>query len=112
MGECACRLSQSDGHSLIMDQLLEQARTVWEGEIDFEGQKLAELLTYAFLSGYFTQNIYNTLYTGLGGTALTFLLVVPPWPFYNQHPQPWLPPKTGRQAWQGVSIEVNGKKVS
>ncbi|GAB1743169.1 hypothetical protein NU219Hw_g9025t1 [Hortaea werneckii] len=104
-----------------MDQLLEQARTVWEGEIDFEGQKLAELLTYvilsisgvvAFLAGYFTQNIYNTLYTGLGGTALTFLLVVPPWPFYNQHPQPWLPPRTGRQAWQGVSIEVDGKKVS
>ncbi|KAI6812701.1 hypothetical protein KC367_g6619 [Hortaea werneckii] len=104
-----------------MEQLLEQARTVLEGEIDFEGQKLAELLTYAILSisgvvaffaGYFTQNIYNTLYTGLGGTALTFLLVVPPWPFYNQHPQPWLPPKTGRQAWQGVSIEVDGKKVS
>ncbi|TKA28996.1 hypothetical protein B0A50_03408 [Salinomyces thailandicus] len=104
-----------------MDQLLEQARTIWEGEIDFEGQKLAELLTYAilsisgviaFLAGYLTQNIYNTLYIGLGGTALTFLIVVPPWPFFNQHPQPWLPSKSSGQAWQGISIEVDGKQVS
>lgn len=88
---------------------------------DFHGQKLSELLTYALLSlagviaflvGFVTQNIYQTLYIGLGGTALTFLVVVPPWPFYNQHPQPWLPSRTGRSALDGVSIEVDGKKVS
>lgn len=88
---------------------------------DFEGQRLAEYLTYgllslagviAFLVGFTTQNIYQTLYIGLGGTALTFLVVVPPWPFFNQHPQPWLPPRTGRGALQGVGIEVDGKKVS
>ncbi|KAK4540930.1 hypothetical protein LTR36_008438 [Oleoguttula mirabilis] len=104
-----------------MDQILEQARTIYEGEIDFKGQQLAELLTYAlltisgiiaFLAGFVTQNIYQTLYIGLGGTALTFLVVVPPWPYYNQNPQPWLPAKTGKSALDGVSIEVDGKKIS
>ncbi|KAK3113123.1 hypothetical protein LTR53_009887 [Teratosphaeriaceae sp. CCFEE 6253] len=104
-----------------MDQLLEQARSIWEGEIDFEGQRLAEYLTYGLLSlfgaiaffvGFATQDIYQTLYFGLGGTALTFLVVVPPWPFFNQHPLKWLPSKTGRGAGlDGISIEVDGKKV-
>lgn len=89
---------------------------------DFAGQRLAEQIStvllsvsgiLAFLVGFITQNVYQTLYIGLGGTALTFLVVVPPWPFYNQQPQPWLPPRTGREALaQGISIEVDGKKVS
>ncbi|EME43239.1 hypothetical protein DOTSEDRAFT_63502 [Dothistroma septosporum NZE10] len=104
-----------------MDQLLEQARSIYEGEIDFEGQRLAEYITYgllsvvgaiAFLAGFITQNIYQTLYIGLGGTALTFLIVVPQWPFFNKHPQPWLPPRTTQGALQGIDIEVDGKKVS
>lgn len=66
----------------------------------------------AFLAGFFTQNIYQTLYIGLGGTALTFVAVVPPWPFFNQHSQPWLPSRSGREALQSISIEVDGKKVS
>ncbi|KAF2170901.1 hypothetical protein M409DRAFT_63931 [Zasmidium cellare ATCC 36951] len=104
-----------------MDAILEQARTIYEGEIDFEGQRLAEYITYgllsvagaiAFLVGFATQNIYQTLYIGLGGTALTFLIVVPPWPFFNKHPQPFLPARTTNSALQGISIEVDGKKVS
>lgn len=118
-----------------MDQLLEQARSIYEGEIvilllryftmsqeltrsqDFKGQQLAEnistaLLTIsgilAFLVGFINQNIYHTLYIGLGGTALTFLIVVPPWPFFNQSPQPWLPPKTGNAALtHGISVNVD-----
>ncbi|KAJ9628510.1 hypothetical protein H2203_002410 [Taxawa tesnikishii (nom. ined.)] len=78
-----------------MDTLLEQARSVWEGQIDFEGQRLADLLStlllstagfLAFIIGYVTQNIHNTLWIGLGGTAFTFLVVVPPWPFFNRNP--------------------------
>lgn len=62
----------------------------------------------AFIYGYATQDVYNTLYVGLAGTALALLIVVPPWPFYNQHPASWLPSsKVG-----GISIEVDGKKVS
>jgi len=103
-----------------MDEILEQARALYEGEIDFEGQRLAEFITYAlltltgvvaFLVGIIGQNIQQTLYIGLGGTALTFLAVVPPWPFFNQHPLPWLPARSGRKALQGISIEVDGKKV-
>ena len=45
-------------------------------------------------------------------TALTFLVVVPPWPFFNQSPQPFLPARTGRQAMvQGITVEVDGKSV-
>ena len=94
---------------------------------DFEGQRLAELLTtillsisgvIAFFAGFVTQNIFQTLYIGLGGTALTFLVVVPPWPFYNQHPLPWLPARSARATvtreavdLQGVEIEVDGKRI-
>lgn len=101
-----------------MDALLEQARTIWEGQIDFEGQRLAELLCnlmlttagfLAFIIGFATQNIAYSLWTGLGGTALTFLVVVPPWPFYNQNPVQWLPSRTGGLG--GVDITVDGKKV-
>ena len=62
----------------------------------------------AFVAGYVTENIYNTLYVSLAGAALALLIVVPPWPFYNQYPASWLPSHT----IGGVSIEVDGKKVS
>ncbi|KAI0603239.1 microsomal signal peptidase 12kDa subunit [Biscogniauxia sp. FL1348] len=84
----------------MAEQLLDQVRDVVEGQIDFEGQKLAEILATALLSiagaisflvGFFLQDIALALKIGLGGTALTFLLVVPPWPFFNRHPVQWLP---------------------
>ncbi|KAF2457153.1 microsomal signal peptidase 12 kDa subunit-domain-containing protein [Lineolata rhizophorae] len=120
----------------MADAVLEKARDLFEGQIvstpppgdghaglmaasqDFEGQRLAELITTvvltltgiaAFLVGYVTQDIYQTLRIGLGGTALTFLLVVPPWPFFNSHSVNWLPP---RGSVAGFDIEVDGKKVS
>ena len=37
------------------------------------------------------QDIKLAVYLGLGGTAATFLLVVPPWPFFNKNPVKWLP---------------------
>ncbi|KAI1826159.1 microsomal signal peptidase 12 kDa subunit-domain-containing protein [Xylaria intraflava] len=84
----------------MADQLLEQVRDVVDGQIDFEGQKLAEILTtvlltivgaISFLVGFFLQDIALALKIGLGGTALIFLVIVPPWPFFNQHPVKWLP---------------------
>ncbi|KAH6624956.1 microsomal signal peptidase 12 kDa subunit-domain-containing protein [Chaetomium sp. MPI-SDFR-AT-0129] len=77
----------------MAEQLLEQARDIFEGQIDFEGQKLVELLVnaVAFLVGYFLQDIKLAVYIGLIGTAAVFLLAVPPWPFYNRHPVKWLP---------------------
>ncbi|KAI1161044.1 microsomal signal peptidase 12 kDa subunit-domain-containing protein [Nemania serpens] len=84
----------------MADQLLEQVRDVVDGQIDFRGQRLAEILATALLSivgavsflvGFFLQDIALALKIGLGGTALTFLAIVPPWPFFNQHPVKWLP---------------------
>ncbi|KAH7386723.1 microsomal signal peptidase 12 kDa subunit-domain-containing protein [Phaeosphaeria sp. MPI-PUGE-AT-0046c] len=101
----------------MSEQLLEQVRDAVEGQIDFEGQRLAEMLTtvllgaagiIAFLIGYFTQDIRLSLYAGLAGTVLTFLVVVPPWPFYNKNPEGWLP---ASNASQGFHIDVDGQKV-
>lgn len=101
---------------------------------DFEGQRLAEMITtallgtvgvcyvylfdypeylhsqvIAFFLGFVSQDIKLTLYIGLAGTALTFLAVVPPWPFYNKYPEQWLPPYNSTTS--GVSIDVDGQKV-
>jgi len=113
-----------------MDAIIEQARQVWEGQIDFEGQRFVELLStvllsaagfLAFVVGFITQNIHNTLWIGLGGTVLTFVVCVPPWPFYNKNPVQWLPSKnasanssagyTGAAGLEGIEITVDGKKV-
>lgn len=60
-------------------------------ERPFPGTGLILMQGLAFIFGYFKQDIVLALYIGLSGTALTFLLVVPPWPFYNTHPVKWLP---------------------
>jgi len=84
----------------MADQLLDQVRDWVEGQIDFEGQKLSELVAnialsvvgaVAFLVGYFLQDIKSAVWITLGGTALTFVAVVPAWPWYTQHPLKWLP---------------------
>lgn len=61
----------------------------------------------AFIVGFALQSIYTTLWVGLAGAALTFLVVVPPYPFYNQSPEPWLPGRALRDA--GLTME--GKKI-
>jgi signal peptidase complex subunit 1 len=54
------------------------------------------------------QDIRLALYIGLAGTALTFLVVVPPWPFYNKNPEDWLPPHNSAAQY---NIDVDGQKV-
>ncbi|KAH8821580.1 microsomal signal peptidase 12 kDa subunit-domain-containing protein [Xylogone sp. PMI_703] len=102
----------------MADQLLERVREIAEGQIDFEGQKLAELLATAlltivgavsFIVGFLLQDIKLALYIGLGGTALTLLIIVPPWPFFNRHPVRWLP-VAGSEP-QSYGITVDGKTV-
>jgi len=102
----------------MSEQMLEQVREAAEGQIDFEGQRLAEMLTtvllgaagiIAFLVGFAQQDIKLALYIGLAGTALTFLVVVPPWPFYNKNPEDWLPARNASAA--SYNINVDGQKV-
>ncbi|KAH7393200.1 microsomal signal peptidase 12 kDa subunit-domain-containing protein [Cadophora sp. MPI-SDFR-AT-0126] len=102
----------------MADQILDQVRELAEGQIDFEGQRLAEYLATALLAifgvisfvvGYVQQDIKRALLIGLGGTAATFLLVVPPWPFFKRHPVKWLP--VGGKESQSHGIVVDGQVV-
>ncbi|KAL9035509.1 MAG: hypothetical protein Q9180_004823, partial [Flavoplaca navasiana] len=95
-----------------------QAQDLFEGQIDFEGQKLTELFStiilaitglLAFVLGFAQGNIWFTLWIGLGGTALAFLVVVPPYPIYNENPEQWLRANSGMS---GSGIEVDGKKIN
>lgn len=93
----------------MADQLLEQARDIFEGQIDFHGQKLADNLAtillsivgaLSFIIGYLLQDIKLAVYIALGGTAVTFGIVLPPWPFFNRNPVKWLPLGGGSTAIQ------------
>ncbi|EOD50212.1 putative microsomal signal peptidase 12kda subunit protein [Neofusicoccum parvum UCRNP2] len=97
----------------MADDLLEKARDFVEGQIDFDGQRLAELLTtallttagiVAFIVGYSTQDIALALRILLAGAVLTFVAVVPPWPFFNKNPATWLAPQSAVTG--GVEVEV------
>ncbi|KAK0711145.1 microsomal signal peptidase 12 kDa subunit-domain-containing protein [Lasiosphaeris hirsuta] len=103
----------------MAEQILDQVRDVVEGQIDFEGQKLAELIAnvalsvvgaIAFLVGYLLQDIKLAVWIALGGTALTFVAVVPPWPFYNNNPVAWLQ-VGGRSQHTTASLVVDEKAV-
>lgn len=63
----------------------------------------------AFSVGYILQDIKLALFVELGGTALVFLAIVPPWPFFNKSPVRWLSP--GGSALPPPTIEVDGKLV-
>jgi len=67
------------------------------------------LQAISFIVGYSLQDIKLSVYIGLGGTALTFLAVVPPWPFYNQHPVKWLPVGGGTSNTSRQNIVVDEK---
>jgi len=74
------------------------------------------------MAGYTTNNIQYTLWTGLAGTLLTFVLVVPPWPFFNTSPPKWLAARasggggaTGAQDFKGMEglegVDLGGISV-
>ncbi|KAF2434718.1 SPC12-domain-containing protein [Tothia fuscella] len=105
----------------MAEEALDYVRDLVEGQIDFEGQRLSELIytvllslvgVVAFVTGYITQNVYNTLYVGLAGTALTFVVVVPAWPIFNKHPQRWIAAPHKYSSSSGFNVEVDGKKVT
>jgi len=98
-----------------MDQVLAPIQDLLEGQIDFHGQQLAETLctsllsitgVLAFLVGYIARDIFLTLWVGLAGTLVTFLVVVPPWPTFNKNPERWLPVGGGFAG--GITVEDKG----
>lgn len=76
---------------------------------DFCSGSHDQIKLVAFLVGYFQQDIYMTAYVGLAGTALAFVLIVPPWPYFNRNPVTWLPKSN---SISGFDVTVDGKKVS
>jgi signal peptidase complex subunit 1 len=55
------------------------------------------------------QDIKLALYIGLAGSAITFVTVVPPWPFLNKNPVKWLPVAGSEMLTQGITVD--GKVV-
>ncbi|KAG8850454.1 hypothetical protein FRB96_009699 [Tulasnella sp. 330] len=79
-----------------------QIQSLAEGKIDFEGQKKVEksmhyvlsgVTALAFVVGFARQSLQDTFLIFGSLTTLLFLVMVPPWPFLNQHPVTWLPVK-------------------
>ncbi|CAN8096882.1 unnamed protein product [Discula destructiva] len=104
----------------MADQILDQIRELAEGQIDFEGQKLSETLSTALLSvvglisfvvGYILQDIKLSLFIALGGTALTFLVVVPAWPFFNKNPVKWLPVRSAPAISVPQNLVIDEKAI-
>ncbi|KAF1770082.1 hypothetical protein GCK72_001900 [Caenorhabditis remanei] len=67
--------------------------------IDFQGQKVAErtyqvILTLAgiigFFVGFWTQQLSYAIFTVMGASAFTALIILPPWPFlFRKNPIVW-----------------------
>ncbi|KAG8216037.1 microsomal signal peptidase 12 kDa subunit [Butyriboletus roseoflavus] len=75
-------------------------RDLLEGKIDFHGQKKADdIVRIALVSGTILSFVLGfalqSLRVSMGAFALSTvalaLVVLPPWPVYNQHPVKWQP---------------------
>lgn len=64
--------------------------------------------------GLFLQDIKLALYIGLFGTALTFVAIVPSWPFFKRNPVKWLSAADCHHPnlVVGQNIVVDGKVVT
>lgn len=59
----------------------------------------------SFIVGFFLQDIKLALYIGLGGTAVTFVAIVPPWGFFRKAPIKWLPAGGSESKSQGIVVD-------
>ncbi|KAJ1913903.1 hypothetical protein H4219_005010 [Mycoemilia scoparia] len=98
-----------------MDQL---TKLLEKGQIDLKGQQLAEkIYTFTlFISGalsilvsiYFNEIMYS--FYGLGiGLAVSWVLVIPPWPCFNKNPLNWLPVQSVGAAATSASASASKK---
>ncbi|KAF5395811.1 Signal peptidase complex subunit 1 [Paragonimus heterotremus] len=69
--------------------------------MDYKGQQRAEwcmniiMVTFfliAFPLGYYKEMLSVSVYTLLAGTALSAIIVLPPWPCFRRHPLKWQKP--------------------
>ncbi|XP_024005595.1 probable signal peptidase complex subunit 1 [Eutrema salsugineum] len=88
--------------------------------MDWQGQKLAEQImqillliaaVVAFVVGYATASFRTMMLIYAGGVALTTLITVPSWPFFNRHPLKWLDPSEAEKHPK-PQVVVSSKKKS
>lgn len=89
------------------------------GSIDFNGQARAETIykqllhffsVASFMLGFVYQNMLLGVTVFAVGIILTFIIVVPPYPFYNKNNLKFLDPKNKFYSGESVSnveIEIN-----
>jgi len=86
--------------------------------MDFEGQRKAErifqavILVHAvigFAAGYAVQQFSWTVYTIIFGFILSCAIVLPPWPYFRQHPLPWLKVSAADSTQSPSSSSATGK---
>lgn len=62
----------------------------------------------SFAVGYATSSFRTMLLTYGAGVVLAFVIAVPDWPYFNQHPQRWLKMDEDHPKW---CDDGNGKKA-
>ena len=86
-------------------------------EQDFQGQKLSELMyqviillaaVVSFVIGYATSSFRTMMLIYGGGVVLAFVIAVPDWPYFNQHPQRWLAVDADHPDWSAQSAGGGG----
>ncbi|KAF8109615.1 hypothetical protein N665_0094s0081 [Sinapis alba] len=90
--------------------------------MDWQGQKLAEQLmqillliaaVVAFVAGYTTASFRTMMLIYAAGVALTTMITVPNWPFFNRHPLKWLDPSEAeKHPKPEVAVSSSKKKSS
>ncbi|EEH10504.1 hypothetical protein HCBG_02148 [Histoplasma capsulatum G186AR] len=97
-----------------MDDILAPLQDLFEAQIDFHGQRFAENLNNGILSifsviaftvGYAYEDVHLSVWIGLVGILVAVLVVVPPWPMYNKHPEPWLISGAGGVGTTGIVVD-------
>lgn len=82
-----------------MEDIAAQINSLIEFPIDFEGQKKVDrIVKYAVylaipisvVAGFVTDNIVSAFIAFAAVIFVTLLIVLPPWPSYNQNPSTWL----------------------
>jgi len=98
---------------------VDQLRDSFEGSIDFEGQKKAEIYTQwilissaviGFAVGFALQNLLVTLGIFGAGFVTALAVVVPPWPMFNEHPIAWLPADHKGDTMQAAAHDSETRK--
>ncbi|PBP23897.1 microsomal signal peptidase 12kDa subunit [Diplocarpon rosae] len=93
MDEAKRYVATEKNSHIMADQILEQVRDLAEGQI------------VAFIVGFVKEDIKLALRIGLAGSALTLLMVVPPWGFFKRHPVKWLPVADKGTHSQGTIVD-------